>query len=311
MNPDNGTDLDVVEVQERPLPSAPNAQLFAGSATERIRAAAEVANELRKVVRSQKLSQRIADREHVLIEGWQTLGTLVGVFAVKDSGVVQLPWPELIELPDEPPKPGPEPKRSSADRPAWEAADMARRAWEQHRDLIGARNRGLAYGFSASWRALKDGSPVGWGEGRCTRGERTWATRDDYAIAGMAQTRGQSRALAAPLRFIVKLAGYASTPAEDLDGAPSSPYGPEGDNAADAKAAADVQMTHPGIDGPTFVRFVCEQFGTEHLPLASARMAAAIRWATSSPRMTGNEAQEAAQETTDAPAPEREADDGN
>ena len=33
----------------------------------------------------------------------------------------------------------------------------------------------------------------------------------------MAQTRGQSRTLAAPLRFIVKLAGYATTPAEEAD----------------------------------------------------------------------------------------------
>ena len=261
---------------------------------------------------AQKLTERISGREHVLIEGWQTLGTLVGVFAVKDSGVVALAWPELTELGAEPPQPGREPRKSSADYPAWEQANTLRRAWEQHRDLIGARNRGLTYGFSASWRAVKDGREVGWGEGRCTRGERTWATRDDYALAGMAQTRGQSRALAAPLRFIVKLAGYASTPAEDLGGtgpAPSAPYGVEVDEAAQRKVATDVQAMHPGIDGPTFVRFVNDQFGTDRLPEASARMVAAIRWAMGRSDMTGNAAQAPAGEAT---APSAEGDgDGN
>ena len=57
---------------------------------------------------------------------------------------------------------------------------------------------------------------VGWAEGRAERTERSKVAIDDYALSSWAQTRGRSRCLAAPLRFIVKLAGYATTPAEEM-----------------------------------------------------------------------------------------------
>ena len=50
-------------------------------------AATEAANQLADVIKQRRLYQHIGKRDHVLIEGWQTLGTLVGVFAVKDGGV--------------------------------------------------------------------------------------------------------------------------------------------------------------------------------------------------------------------------------
>ena len=90
--------------------------------------------------------------------------------------------------------------------------------WEEQQTLIRARDRGLTFGFKASFRAVKDGREVGWGEGRCTRSESNWATRDDYQLSSMAQTRAQSKALRQPLGFVVSLAGYATTPAEEVDG---------------------------------------------------------------------------------------------
>jgi len=58
-------------------------------------AATEAANQLADVIKQRRLYQHIGKRDHVLIEGWQTLGTLVGVFAVKDGGVRELPWPRV------------------------------------------------------------------------------------------------------------------------------------------------------------------------------------------------------------------------
>jgi len=61
-----------------------------------------------------------------------------------------------------------------------------------------------------------DGRVVGAAEGECSRSERTWSTRDPYALRSMAQTRAMSRALRAPLGQIVVLAGYEPTGADEM-----------------------------------------------------------------------------------------------
>jgi hypothetical protein len=62
------------------------------------------------------------------------------------------------------------------------------------------------------------GQQVGSAEAMCTRAERTWAKRDDYAIRSMAQTRAVSKALRQPLGFIMSLAGFVPTPLEEMEG---------------------------------------------------------------------------------------------
>lgn len=71
-----------------------------------------------------------------------------------------------------------------------------------------------------------DGQVIGAADSICTRTEKRgpWKSAEDYAICAMAQTRAMSRALRGPLGFIVKLAGYESTTAEDavaIDAAPA------------------------------------------------------------------------------------------
>lgn len=70
---------------------------------------------------------------------------------------------------------------------------------------------------------LRDGSVVGAAEAQCTRSEKTWANRDDYAIRSMAQTRATSKALRLPLGFIVSMGGYEATPAEEMEGIQHGP----------------------------------------------------------------------------------------
>lgn len=62
------------------------------------------------------------------------------------------------------------------------------------------------------------GAIVGRAEAQCTREEKAWRDRDDYALRAMAQTRATSRALRGPLGFVVKLAGYSTTAAEEMMG---------------------------------------------------------------------------------------------
>jgi hypothetical protein len=60
------------------------------------------------------------------------------------------------------------------------------------------------------------GELVGAAEAQCTRSEKAWANRDDYALRSMAQTRAISKALRMPLGFVMALAGFESTPAEEI-----------------------------------------------------------------------------------------------
>jgi hypothetical protein len=187
------------EIEPRPTAVS----LFNGATPDQITAAAaDVATRFSDIVKRQRMFKRIGDRDHILIEAWQTIGTLTGVFATEAGGVRELPWPDINQMvwvADEPP-PG----------------DELHKKFEHHQTIIEAHTLGRSWGYAAAFRAVQNGREVGWGEGRVDRSERTWAGRDDYALASMAQTRGQSRALGAPLRFIVKLAGYEATSPDEM-----------------------------------------------------------------------------------------------
>lgn len=130
--------------------------------------ASVAASALNDVLRRQRLTKRISGREHVLVEGWTTLGSMLGVVPV-------CTWTR--KLPN-----------------GWEARVEAR---------------------------TLDGRTVGAAEAQCTRDETTWADRDDYALRSMAQTRATSKALRGPLGFVVALAGFDTTPSEEMD--PAAP----------------------------------------------------------------------------------------
>lgn len=90
-----------------------------------------------------------------------------------------------------------------------------------------------------------NGNVVGAAEAMCTTSEYRWRRADDYAVRSMAQTRAVSKALRMPLGFIMHLAGYSATPAEELvDEQPEpsarggSPGGPSSPSVAHRSAPA-------------------------------------------------------------------------
>jgi hypothetical protein len=247
--------------------------LFPGAtAGEIITVAADVAQQFSDVVKKQRMFKRIGENDHIQIEAWQTIGALTGVLA--DEGeVTELPWRPLDTLGDEPPAPeGREPREGTPQWRQWKEADRIRRDWEHLRDMLRARGSGHAFGYKAQFRAAKGGIAVGWGEGRCTRGEPSKVNQEDYALASMAQTRAQSRALGAPLKFVVKLAGYETTPAEELDGtmppaaapgAPALPWGPVTDDDEKLQAAAGAVRRIAGdtpVDADQFILAMGQHF---------------------------------------------------
>jgi hypothetical protein len=77
-------------------------------------------------------------------------------------------------------------------------------------------------GFRVAVKAVtRNGDIVGRAVGYCMRDEPTWAKRPLHAVAAMAETRATSRALRKPLGFIVQLAGYNPTAAEEMPDRPS------------------------------------------------------------------------------------------
>jgi hypothetical protein len=177
---------------------------------ELIERASRVADVLKGVLSGQGLTKRISNRDHVLVEGWQTVGSMLGVFAVKEY-VREVPWPS----------------------PVPEA-------------LKALHDRGLVFGYTASYRAQRpDGAIVGGAEADCKRSENTWKGRDDYALKSMAQTRAQSKALRAPLGFVVSLAGYSPTPADEMPPEEAEAQHPLAEEAgASVKQAASEALTY-------------------------------------------------------------------
>lgn len=151
-----GADLEVVEDT--------SATLFRTSDPVKVLAeATRTADALADVLKSRNLTTNIQGKDHVQVEGWQTLGSMLGVTPVC----------------------------------AW--------------------TRSLGNGWEARVEARTlDGRVVGSAEAMCTRDEKMWRNRDDYALRSMAQTRATSKALASPLRFVITLAGYEGTPAEEM-----------------------------------------------------------------------------------------------
>lgn len=169
-------------VQAVPVEAAPPSNLFnTDDPVEVIEKAANVADALKDVIVQRGLFVNVQGKPHVQVEGWQLLGSMLGVSAV---------------CTDTEPVDG---------------------------------------GFKATVEArTMDGRVVGRADALCTKHEKRgpWKNADDYARLSMAQTRATSKALKAPLGFVISLAGYATTPAEEMTFA-------EPDPVREAKPAVD------------------------------------------------------------------------
>jgi len=77
--------------------------------------------------------------------------------------------------------------------------------------------RAIEGGWEARVEAkTRTGDVIGAAEAQCLKTERNWANRDDFALRSMAQTRATAKCLRMPLGFVMTLAGYEPTPAEEM-----------------------------------------------------------------------------------------------
>lgn len=159
-----------VAVIDKPSPQEiithlPPKTIFQMQPKEMVVFATEVANVLKDVIEKQKLFTVISGRKYVRVEGWATLGTIIGILPVED---------QVIEHPDG--------------------------------------------SFEATVKLVRqsDGGMVGRGSALCGSDERTWGSRDRFARRSMAITRATGKAYRLGLSWIMSLAGYEPTPAEEM-----------------------------------------------------------------------------------------------
>lgn len=110
----------------------------------------------------------------------------------------------------------------------------------------------------------RNGDEIGAAEAMCSRKERSWKSRDDYAIRSMAQTRAVSKALRHPLGFVMTLAGYdptpeAEMPGEEASGAPSAQPSHAPTASGKPESWADIKDMMLQYDEGTWEMF--ERFG--------------------------------------------------
>lgn len=107
------------------------------------------------------------------------------------------------------------------------------------------------------------GAIVGAAESECTRAEAQWSKREDYALRSMAQTRAGSKALRMPLGFVMQLAGFEATPAEEMPKDEAEPvWAPSPPSDAPLCEQCEKQMTwRYGVkDGQRWMAFMCPDY---------------------------------------------------
>ena len=142
--------------------------------------ATAIADVIAPLILQRNLYKQIGKSRHVYVEAWALAGTMLGVFATTVK--------------------------------TWEIGDDAGYgATVEARTLQGAvvgRADAVVMRDEAVGTDPKTGEPI-----------RKWLHAPAFQLISMAQTRGASKALRMPLGFIMQLAGYDTTPAEEMEAA--------------------------------------------------------------------------------------------
>lgn len=200
-----------------PAASASSTALFnARDPEDLIAQATAVATALDRVLKAQNLTTNVGGtKRHVDVEGWQTLGTLLGCVAELDHA---RPWVD--------------PETGKPDRVTYTARVEHYEGRGNQRRLARITTYDVdGYSWEARVRIIRNGIVVGVGEALCSRKEQRWGRAEDYAVKSMAITRATSRAYKQAAGWVVALAGYSATPSAEVDPMTNTvlPYGPDAD----------------------------------------------------------------------------------
>lgn len=192
-----------------------------------VEVATKVANALKDVVEKQQLYSMITGKKYVKVEGWNTLGALMGVFPEVVS-VEKLParTVKLFQIQQTKGK-------KNYQTGQWEnytVLTLLNPAFYDPSDVkmkkVGEVDfEEIAYKAVVMLKRAGDGQKVSQAEAFCSNLEESKMKNDEYAINSMAQTRATGKAFRIAFSWIMAMAGYEATPAEEMpaDGFESHP----------------------------------------------------------------------------------------
>ena len=170
--------------KSKALTKAP--QLILG--LDNVKKASEISTVLRDIIEKQKLyaiiPTRQGEKKFVTVEGWNTLGAMLGVF------------PTVIKT-----------KNLSGTRETELPSGKTVKVQE------------IKYWAEVQLRGV-NGQAISTAQGICSDKEKNWQGRDEYAIFSMAQTRATGKAFRLAFSWIVKMAGFEPTPSEEYQHGP-------------------------------------------------------------------------------------------
>lgn len=213
-HPDDGPAIAAELVPTAPPQNAAHpVHVVAGRTPEEMIANAEkIASHLATVIKKQGLAKNLdrgrSDREHVEVGGWQLAGTLMGAM----GGIslhAETVWTRRVANADGTPE-------------VTEYTQLVKRYHSKSnggglRETVESQIKGYSWEARVEVRTVH-GEIVGAAEAMCSRLENTWSTRDDFALRSMAETRAESRAYRRAIGWIIQLAGFDATPAEEMGG---------------------------------------------------------------------------------------------
>jgi hypothetical protein len=158
------------------------------------------------------LDRRNPDRKHVEVGGWQATGTMLGALGGQPLHAETVWTRRVVGV------------NGEAHRTRY-TADVKRYHPKSQGGGVKSTTTYEVDGFD--WEACVEiktpaGVVVGRAEAMVSRAEETWSRRDDYALRSMAETRAESRAWRKAIGWIVHLAGYNPTPAEEMGHTPGA-----------------------------------------------------------------------------------------
>ena len=130
-------------------------------------------------------------------------------------------------------------------------------------DRIASEDGEIAFNARVELRTV-NGQVISAAEAMCSSTEKNWKGRDTFAIESMAQTRATGKVLRLPMAWIMTLAGYEATPAEEMttNGEEQAPSPPSENGLVDKKdlqAIAIYEKEHGIIDAQA--RWLLAEFG--------------------------------------------------
>lgn len=129
---------------------------------------------------------------------------------------------------------------------------------------------------------LSDGAKVGQGYALCSNVENRWKNKPEYSIASMSATRAIGKAYRNNFAWIVKAAGYETTPVEELDDPDVSK---DIDQAVTPAPAVPQHVPTPPIPAPP----ATPAPKSEAAPLATAKQKKLLKELLDEPIFVGDE----------------------